>query len=108
MSDWYYLKHRKPVPYGFDILTDTEKWVKLNTKYYSKSVKIRCTFINGIQISTIFLGLDHSFCDNDIKLFETMIFGGTQDRFTYRCSTHRQALKQHWQAVKIAQIRVVK
>jgi hypothetical protein len=48
-----------------------------------------------ITVSTVFLGLDHSFLDEMIKVFETMVFGGKLDGLQERYSTHKQALHGH-------------
>ena len=37
------------------------------------------TQVNDIRVSTVFLGMDHSFGHGDPLLFETMIFGGEHD-----------------------------
>jgi hypothetical protein len=47
------------------------------------------------RISTVFLGLDHSFCGGVPLLFETMVFGGKLDQEMDRYSTYEQAEKGH-------------
>ena len=94
----YILIHRKPVP-----CDDLLKWGKWFEKRHVR--KVRTTYLGSVQISTIFLGLDHGW--NGIPmLFETMIFGlpDTDGDFDYqiRCTTHRQALKMHKNAVLFA------
>lgn len=62
---------------------------------------------NGIKISTIFLGLDHSFdySEGHIPvLFETMIFGGNNDQYQKRYTTWDEAEKGHAHAVTLASI----
>lgn len=89
----YTLKYRKPVP-----CNDLFKWGRWMETH---SRKVRQTYVNGHRISTVFLALDHSFNNKDMPvLFETMIFPD-QDYQT-RCSTWREALKMHWEAVKYA------
>lgn len=101
MAAWYYLKHRKAVPYGVDILTDPMGFIKLSNKQCYGTQKyashIRRNFIGEYHISTIFLGLDHQHGKGEPLLFETMIFKGDSmsDNYCERCTTHRQALKQH-------------
>lgn len=48
-----------------------------------------------ISVSTIFLGLDHSFGAGPPILFETMVFGGALDRETARYSTYDEAEAGH-------------
>ncbi len=48
-----------------------------------------------VEVSTVFLTLDHNFYDGPPLLFETMVFGGPHDEFQVRCSTWEQAEIQH-------------
>ena len=50
---------------------------------------------DGVKVSTVFLGLDHSFDGKSIILFETMIFGGEYDQYQDRCCTWGVAEKMH-------------
>lgn len=56
--------------------------------------------INGVKISTVFLGMDHGFFGKPL-LFETMIFGGEHDMYQERYSTYEQAEKGHKVAVDL-------
>ena len=50
----------------------------------------------NIEISTVFLGIDHSFSGaKEPLLFETMVFGGPLDQEMDRCSTYKQAERMH-------------
>lgn len=51
--------------------------------------------VGEIRISTIFLGIDHSFEEGPPLLFETMVFGGKLDLEMDRCSTWGAAEKMH-------------
>jgi hypothetical protein len=57
---------------------------------------------NGTEVSTVFLGLDHAWGDGPPLLFETMIFGGTEDEYCERYSTWEEAEAGHKKAVEIA------
>ena len=57
---------------------------------------------NDIQISTVFLGMDHSFTGGTPILFETMIFGGKHDQYQERYATYEEAERGHKRAVKLA------
>jgi hypothetical protein len=57
--------------------------------------------IDGVRVSTVFLGLDHSFNGGPPLLFETMIFGGPHDQWQERCSTWEEAEEMHKRAVAI-------
>jgi hypothetical protein len=65
---------------------------------------VASTRIGPIWISTVFLGLDHSFnFENDPRilpvLFETMIFRGGSGDDSFRCGTWEEAEEQHREAV---------
>lgn len=102
MSDWYYLKNRKPVPYGCTVFDNSERFFKLMTNHFGNN-KIRIKYLADCWVSTIFLGLDHSFTGGKPMLFETMIFkkDSLVSMDCFRSSTHRQALKQHQAALKL-------
>ena len=51
--------------------------------------------IGNSNISTIFLGMDHSFNGPPPLLFETMVFGGPLEGKQDRCATWEQAEKMH-------------
>lgn len=55
-----------------------------------------------VRVSTIFLGLDHSFGSGFPILWETMIFGGKHDGYQERYSSREDALAGHALAVKMA------
>lgn len=55
--------------------------------------------IGNVRISTVFLGLDHSFGEGPPLIFETMIFGGAYDQFQDRYTTWKQAEAGHKRVV---------
>lgn len=58
--------------------------------------RVNKTTYGDIQVSTVFLGLDHRFVDEgDPILFETMVFGGEHDEDTDRCCTYTEAEAMH-------------
>lgn len=57
--------------------------------------------IDGIRISTVFLGLDHQWDGGAPLLFETMIFGGPHNDWQERCSTWEEAEEMHKKAVEL-------
>ena len=54
--------------------------------------------IGDVLLSTVFLGLDHSFGRGPPLLYETMIFGGEHDQEQWRYSTHEEAIEGHAKA----------
>ena len=77
---------------------DIVKWA---TWFGSADRIVKKTMIGDVKISTVFLGIDHSFGDGDVELFETMIFGGKHDEWMDRYSTWTDAEKGHELACKM-------
>ena len=96
MSKHYILegKEAKPV----DLIT-WAKWFEAADRHVAK------TAVNDdINVSTVFLGLDHSFGDGLPLLYETMIFGGEHDQYQARYSTWEQAKAGHERAVEMTRV----
>lgn len=94
MSNYYVLDGTKAIP------CDAWTWVR-----FFEDISVRRvaeTKRGDILVSTVFLGLDHSFGDGPPLIFETMIFGGEHDEYQERCSTYEQAEQMHAKAVKLA------
>lgn len=89
MSGQYVLDGKTPVPCE-DLLT-WGKWLQ-NAK--AERVVAKST-INGAEVSTVFLGLDHRFNVGPPLLFETMVFGGPLDGEQDRYSTWEEAEAGH-------------
>lgn len=56
---------------------------------------------NGVRVSTVFLGTDHSFYGGTPILFETMIFGGENDEYQERYATWEEAEAGHERAISM-------
>ena len=52
-------------------------------------------YIDGVRVSTLFLGMDNSDSDGPPLLFETIIAGGFLDQFRMRCTTYEEAEIMH-------------
>ena len=61
-----------------------------------ESRRVAETVIDGVRVSTVFLGLDHGFGGAPMW-FETMIFGGSD--YEERCTTWAEAEKMHERAI---------
>jgi len=96
MSENYLLdENNKPVP--TDLMTWAAKgWKRVAEDYIDNK--------DRIHVSTVFLGLDHSFGEGPPLLFETMIFGGPEDGYQDRYSTWDEAIEGHKKAVEIASL----
>lgn len=53
-----------------------------------------------VEVSTVFLGVDHQWSTGPPLLFETMVFGGEFDQDQYRYSTWDEAVQGHNQIVE--------
>lgn len=77
---------------------DLMKWAKW---FESCERRVDDSRIGDVRISTVFLGIDHSFGDGTRLLFETMIFGGKHDECCDRCETWDQAVQMHKDACEL-------
>ena len=86
MTDQYILRGKKPVKCN-DLLK-WGRWLQTADRVVAQ------TSGDCLTISTVFLGLDHSFGGMKPLLFETMVFG-QDDEICERCSTWEEAESQH-------------
>lgn len=87
---YYKLVDKKPVQCT---AKDFDYWELINERRIAFT---NIVGINGnIDISTIFLGLDHQFGSGEPILFETCIFGGDRDQEITRYHTYDQAVEGH-------------
>ena len=94
MSDYYVLDHNLEIQKA-DLLT-WSKFFESDTRLIAKDQ------IGNARISTVFLGIDHSWGDKGPPvLFETMIFEGVHDQYQTRCCTYQEALEMHKIAVEL-------
>lgn len=85
----YYDKFGEPIE---DVLT----WAKLFEDLAYKRIEITRLWHGG-RVSTVWLGIDHSFDDGSPLIFETMVFGGRDwgDLDCARYSTFAEAYAGH-------------
>jgi hypothetical protein len=78
------------------------EWGQLyQTKEGQKKRQVAVDEIDGYQVSTVFLGLDHSFGSGNPLWFETMIFGeGNGDQYQMRSTTWKEAEQMHNDAIQ--------
>jgi hypothetical protein len=67
--------------------------------------RVALTTIGQVDISTVFLGLDHNFFGGKPLLFETMVFGGDNNEYQNRCSTWEEAESMHQLAVEMVRLK---
>jgi hypothetical protein len=91
--DHYILVGR--IPIAVDLLTFA-RWFETSFKQR----RIARDEFDDVAVSTVFLGLDHSWIDDkDPVLFETLIFGGPLDGEMWRYCTYAEAERGHAEAV---------
>jgi len=78
---FYILKGKKPKEVSYS------EYMKRGRDDY----RVTLTTINDIDISTVFLGMEHI----GGMLFETMIFGGSSDGLQWRYKTWEEAERGH-------------
>ena len=94
MSDYWILDGHAAVP-----VDDVREWARM---FEGAARRVASDSVGVIRVSTVFLGIDHSFGDGPPLLFETMIFGGKHNDYQRRCSTWDEAEKQHAAALAVA------
>ena len=90
MSKFYDKAHKE--------MTVNEWGAKMEDWDYKRVAK---DIIDDTEISTVWLGMDHSFGDGPPIIFETMIFGGEHDDFCERYVTEEEALDGHVRAIAL-------
>lgn len=89
MTNDYYILDGK-TPKRVESVREWAAWYEKADRHVAKHT------IGDVTVSTVFLGLDHAFAENERPmLFETMVFGGTHNGTQDRCSTWEEAEAQH-------------
>lgn len=57
--------------------------------------------IGDVEVSTVWLGLDHQYGDGSPLIFETMVFGGEHDDDQWRYETEADAVDGHAAAIAL-------
>jgi hypothetical protein len=85
----------------FYILDQNKKAIEANIIEYAQfnsdanNWRVKKDIVGDTVISTVFLGVNHSYDGGRPLLFETMVFGGVHDEYMDRCSTWDEAIIQH-------------
>lgn len=93
MTNKYILQGHDPIQ--INELSDWAQWFETADRVVAK------TILNNVTISTVFLGLDHSWGTGLPVLFETLVFGGEMDGEMNRYSTWDEAVAGHNRMVNI-------
>ena len=62
--------------------------------------RVGADVVGDVRVSTVFLGIDHSWGAGPPLYFETMVFGGTWDQECDRYSTWDEAAAGHAETVR--------
>ena len=89
----YTLEGKTPEP--ADDVLEWARWFETADRHVAK-----LQLPDGVEVSTVFLGLDHNFAGGTPILFETMVFGGTSNGYQERYAT--------WEEAEIGHARIVK
>ncbi len=90
----YYNRQGEPITQG--------EWIKSCEQPFETSRRVAKDEQDDIQVSTVFLGMNHNWDDGPPLIFETMIFGGEHSDEQWRYTTEAQALEGHKTAVALA------
>ena len=78
---------------------DVLKWAKWHEEYRNTRRRIGRDSVGESDVSTVFLGLDHSFGGEPQIWFETLIFGGPHADWMERYATYDEAKRGHERVV---------
>lgn len=92
MTDKYILDGHTPKP-----VDDIREW---GIWFETADRRVAKTDVNGDEVSTVFLGLDHNWGDGAPILFETLVFGGPLDGEMDRYTQWEVAEKGHAKMVE--------
>ncbi len=82
---------------GNPVVVDMTTWA---SSFEVSNRKVAKTKVGEVEVSTVFLGLNHQFGDGPPLLYETMVFGGPMDGEQERYSTRAEATEGHAATVK--------
>lgn len=98
MTDRYILDIGRPVP-----CPDLFMWAKWIENLDNRRTAL--TKVGPFRVSTVFLGVDHSFGEGPPLLWETMVFedgdGSEMDGYTRRYATETEAIAGHREVVSM-------
>lgn len=90
MSRLYVLVDKTPIAEN-----DANVWSRWHQSVGIDGRRVGFTKLGDVDISTVFLGMDHGWGDGPPVLFETMPFGGQYDSHCWRWHTWAEAEAGH-------------
>ncbi len=91
-------KDNNPVSVTFE---EYVKWAYTKDGKEKFDRRVAHTNIGEVLVSTVFLGIDHSFMGGPPVLWETMIFGGPHNDYQERYTSRAAAEVGHMEAVNL-------
>jgi hypothetical protein len=85
-TDMYFDRQGQPMTY--------EAWVE-RFRDFGYRVIAKTEVSPEVQVSTVWLGLNHNWDDGPPLIFETLVFGGPMDGEMLRYATEEEAVKGH-------------
>jgi hypothetical protein len=82
---------------------DLMKWAQWFENSGGTRIIERTSIGEIMQVSTVFLGIDHQWLKGPPLLFETMIFGLKSGEYQERHSTLAEAIQGHFDACRFAE-----
>ncbi len=98
---WYLNEEGEAQPWPDDDLLGWAEWLEKADRKICRDYSFGDD--GGIVVSTVFLGLNHSFDEGPPVLFETMVFGGEHHELQARYHTREEAEQGHEDIVKMLQ-----
>jgi len=99
MNKWYILdnNHKPVISTGME----SSEWMDNNPNRKTVGYdELKDLHGDDVRVSTVFLGLNHSWNSKELVLWETMIFGGIHDQgYQERYSSYEDALEGHQKAI---------
>jgi hypothetical protein len=98
-EDYYYILEDEQV-----VSVDAARWSARMEFHYHERIVARTVVQEGVEVSTVFLALDHNYDETGPPiLFETLVFGGLLDQEMVRYATLAEAREGHWAMVNRVQ-----
>jgi hypothetical protein len=79
-----------------------DAWSEWFAQHFHDRFLARDELPSGVRVSTVFLGIDHSFGHGPPRLWETVIFGGPHDQYLKRYDSREEAVAGHQKALQLA------
>ena len=84
-----------------------EEYIAWMSNGFDQTRRIARSKVRGVEVSTVFLSVDHQFGSGPPILFETMIFGGDQDQEQWRYTSKAAAVVGHKRVVRALRAGIV-